>query len=212
MSSIFGVPLIELSHEHMPAWQENIKRVMDVFVSIVALMLLLPFFVFLAIGVKMSSRGPIFYSHERIGRYGKPFSIYKFRSMVVDAEKDGPALSSKHDSRITNFGKFMRKMRFDELPQFYNVLKGDMALVGPRPERLYYIEQIVQRAPHYHMLFKVRPGITSWGQVKFGYAENIDEMIERLKYDIIYLENMSLYVDIKILIYTLKTVFEGSGK
>ncbi len=212
MSSIFGVPLIELSHENMAAWQENIKRVMDVFVSIIVLILLFPFFLFLAIGVKLSSKGPIFYSHERIGRYGKPFAIYKFRSMVVDAEKDGPALSSKSDTRITNFGRFMRKMRFDEFPQFFNVLKGDMALVGPRPERLFYIEQIVQRAPHYHMLFKVRPGITSWGQVKFGYAENIDEMVERLKYDIIYLENMSLYVDIKILIYTLKTVFEGSGK
>ncbi len=212
MSSIFGVPLIEMSHELMPAWQENLKRVIDVAAAILALIILLPFMLFLSIGVKLSSKGPIVYSHYRVGRCGKQFKIYKFRSMYVDAEKDGPALSSKNDNRITPFGLFMRKMRFDELPQFYNVIKGDMSLVGPRPERLYYVDQIVQRAPHYLLLLKVRPGITSWGQVKFGYAENVDQMIERLKYDVIYLENMSLYVDLKIMIYTLKTVFEASGK
>ncbi|MBI9068406.1 MAG: sugar transferase [Salinivirgaceae bacterium] len=212
MSSLFGVPLIELSHELMPAWQENIKRVIDVVFSIIALVLLIPVYVFLAIAVKFSSKGPILYSHERIGRYGKPFRIFKFRSMYIDAEKNGPALSSKKDPRITNFGLFMRKMRFDELPQFYNVFIGDMSLVGPRPERAYFIDKIVEKAPHYLLLFKVRPGITSWGQVKFGYAENVDEMIERLKYDIIYLENMSLYVDIKIMIYTVKTILEASGK
>jgi len=212
MSSLFGVPLIELSHEAMPAWQVNVKRITDVIVSFIALIILSPVYAFLAINVKLSSKGPVFYSHYRLGRFGKPFKIYKFRSMYIDAEKDGPALSSKNDPRITSFGKFMRKMRLDEIPQFYNVLIGDMSLVGPRPERQYFVEKIIERAPHYLMLFKVRPGITSWGQVKFGYAENVDEMIERLKFDIIYLENMSLYVDLKILIYTIKTVFEGSGK
>lgn len=212
MSSLFGVPLIELSHELMPAWQENIKRVIDVVASAFALILLTPFYLFLIIGVKLSSKGPILYSHNRVGQYGKPFKIFKFRSMYVDAEANGPALSSKHDPRITSFGRFMRKMRFDEFPQFYNVLIGDMSIVGPRPERQYYIEKITKLAPHYLMLFKVRPGITSWGQVKFGYAENVDEMIERLNFDIIYLENMSLYVDLKIMIYTVKTVLEGSGK
>lgn len=212
MSSIFGVPLIELSHELMPAWQENLKRVIDVVVSIIAIFILSPFILFLAVAVKVTSKGPVLYSHERIGRYGKPFKIFKFRSMYVDAEKNGPALSSKEDPRITPFGKIMRKMRFDEIPQFYNVLVGDMSIVGPRPERDFYINQIVMQAPHYLMLFKVRPGITSWGQVKFGYAENVKEMITRLNYDIIYLENMSLYVDIKIMIYTIKTIFEGSGK
>ena len=212
MSSLFGMPLIELSHELMPAWQENIKRVIDVVASVFALIILSPFYIFLAIGVKTSSKGPIIYSHSRMGRYGKPFKIFKFRSMHIDAEFNGPALSSKNDPRITNFGRFMRKMRFDEFPQFYNVLIGDMSLVGPRPERQFYVNQIVERAPYYLLLFKVRPGITSWGQVKFGYAENVDEMIERLNFDIIYLENMSLYVDIKIMIYTIKTVLEGSGK
>ncbi|MDA3891201.1 MAG: sugar transferase [Salinivirgaceae bacterium] len=212
MSSLFGVPLIELSHEFMPAWQENVKRVIDVVSSVFALIILSPVYLFLALGVKLTSKGPILYSHYRVGRYSHPFKIYKFRSMFIDAEAKGPALSSQNDPRITKFGKFMRKMRFDELPQFYNVLVGDMSIVGPRPERQYFIDQITARAPHYLMLFKVRPGITSWGQVKFGYAENVDEMVERLKFDIIYLENMSLYVDLKIMIYTVKTVLEASGK
>jgi len=212
MSSLFGVPLIELSHDLMSAWQENLKRVTDVILSVFALVLLSPFIAFLALAVKLTSKGPVLYSHDRIGRYGKPFRIYKFRSMFIDAEENGPALSSKDDPRVTPFGRIMRKMRFDEIPQFYNVLIGDMSIVGPRPERLYYIEQIVEKAPHYFMLFKIRPGITSWGQVKFGYAENVNEMIRRLNFDIIYLENMSLYVDLKIMIYTIKTILEGSGK
>ncbi len=212
MSSIIGTPLIQISHDLMPAWEENLKRILDVLISSFAMIILSPGYLFLAIGVKLSSPGPIIYSHERIGRYGKPFLIYKFRSMYQDAEKNGPALSAQEDSRITRFGLMMRKMRFDEFPQFYNVLIGDMSIVGPRPERQYYIDQIVKKAPHFHHLQKVRPGITSWGQVKFGYASNVPEMIERLKYDILYIENMSLLVDFKILIYTVKTVLEGSGK
>jgi len=212
MSSIIGTPLIQISHDLMPAWEENLKRILDVLISIFALIILSPVYLFLSIGVKISSPGPIIYSHERIGRYGKPFAIYKFRSMQKDAEKNGPALSTQDDSRITRFGLMMRKMSFDELPQFYNVLIGDMAIVGPRPERQFYIDQIVKIAPHFHHLQKVRPGITSWGQVKFGYASNVTEMVERLKYDILYIENMSLLVDFKILIYTIKTVLQGSGK
>ncbi|MBI5219329.1 MAG: sugar transferase [Bacteroidia bacterium] len=212
MSAIYGTPLIQISYDIMPMWQKNFKRVIDAVVSAIAMIILIPVYIFLAIGVKMSSKGPILYSHERIGRYGKPFTIYKFRSMGQDAEKNGPALSSKEDNRITPFGKFMRKSRMDEFPQFYNVLIGDMSLVGPRPERQFFIDQIIQIAPHYLHLHKVRPGITSWGQVKYGYAENVEQMIERLKYDIIYLENMSLYLDFKILIYTVKTVVQGSGK
>ncbi|MBT3208243.1 MAG: sugar transferase [Bacteroidetes bacterium] len=212
MSSLYGVPLIQITHSLMPVWEENLKRVSDVIIAIFALIILAPVFIFLIFGVKFSSKGPIIYSHERIGRYGKPFIIYKFRSMFIDAEKNGPSLSSKNDSRITKFGKFMRKFRLDEFPQFFNVLIGDMSLVGPRPERLFFIEQIINKAPHYAHLQKVRPGITSWGQVKFGYAENVEEMIIRLKYDIIYIENMSIYVDIKILIYTIRTILEARGK
>ena len=212
ISSLFGEPLITIKHELMPIWQANIKRLFDIIGSIFAISLLSPVYIITAIGVKLSSNGPIFYSHERIGRYGNPFTIYKFRSMKQNSEKNGPALSSDNDPRITKFGKFMRKSRLDELPQFYNVIIGDMSLVGPRPERQFFIDKIVEVAPHYIHLLKVRPGITSWGQVKFGYAENVDEMVERLKYDIIYIENMSLYIDLKIIIYTVKIIFKLEGK
>jgi len=211
MSAIFGLPLIEINHNIMPVWQQHTKRFLDIFLSLIAIILLMPVYIALSIGVKLSSPGPILYSHERIGKNGKPFKIYKFRSMYVGAEKDGPALSSKNDSRVTKFGKFMRKTRLDEFPQFFNVLKGDMSLVGPRPERQFYIDQITQKAPHYIHLLSVRPGITSWGQVKYGYAENVDQMIERLQYDIIYIENRSLFIDFKIMIYTIKIIFQGKG-
>jgi len=209
---VYKNPLLEISHNVLPAWQENTKRFTDIIGSLICMVILSPAYIFLAIGVKQSSKGPILYSHERIGKNGKPFKIYKFRSMFVDAEKNGPMLSSNNDSRITKFGLFMRRTRLDEIPQFFNVLIGNMSIVGPRPERQFYIEQIVQRAPHYKRLLKVRPGITSWGQVKYGYAENVDQMVERLKYDLIYIENMSIYFDLKIMIYTVKTILEGSGK
>lgn len=211
MSAIMGTPLVEISHMLLPPWQENMKHFIDIMLSLFALMVLSPLLLFLIIGVKLSSKGPIFYKQERIGRHGKPFTIYKFRSMYVNAERNGPELSSKTDPRVTPFGRFMRKSRFDEIPNFINVLKGDMSLVGPRPERQHFIDQIVERAPQYLQLLKVRPGITSWGQVKYGYAENTDQMIRRMKYDLIYLDNMSLYVDFKILIYTLLTILRREG-
>jgi exopolysaccharide biosynthesis polyprenyl glycosylphosphotransferase len=196
----------------MPQWQKSLKRLFDITVSILVLTLLSPIYIITALIVVTTSKGPAFYSHNRIGLNGKPFRIYKFRSMTNDAESRGPQLSSKNDSRITPFGKFMRKTRLDEIPQFYNVLIGTMSIVGPRPERQYYIDQIVQKAPHYRLLHKVRPGITGWGQVKFGYAENIPEMVERLKYDILYIENMTIALDLKILIYTFLIVLQGRGK
>jgi exopolysaccharide biosynthesis polyprenyl glycosylphosphotransferase len=212
MNSIYGVPLIRVNHEIMPDWQFSVKRIMDVVVSLIALSILLPFLILIALIILITSKGPVIYTQERIGKFGKPFRILKFRTMVHDAESNGPQLSSSLDARVTGIGRFLRKSRMDEIPQFINVLLGDMSLVGPRPERKYFIEKITERAPHYSHLHRVRPGITSWGQVKFGYAENVDQMIQRLKYDILYIENMSLAMDLKIMFYTILTVIGGKGK
>ena len=212
INSIFGAPLIQINPQIMPAWQRSFKRIMDIFCSLVALFLLSWVYLFIGLAVKLTSKGPAFFAQERIGLHGKPFRIFKFRTMSTDAEKHGPQLSSATDSRITKVGKFLRQTRLDELPQFWNVLIGDMSLVGPRPERQFYIDQIIQVAPHYKHLHKVRPGITSWGQVKYGYAENVPEMVQRLKYDILYIENMTLAIDFKILLYTVIIVVKGTGK
>ena len=212
MTSLFGAPLIEVNPLIMPAWQFSMKRGIDIFASALALFILSPIFLILAIGVKLSSPGPVFFWQERIGKHGRPFRIVKFRSMYADAERNGPQLSSTSDPRITPFGRWMRKTRMDELPQFWNVLKGDMSLVGPRPERQHFIDAIMEVAPHYRHLHKVRPGITSWGQVKFGYAENVEQMVRRLKFDVLYIENMSIAMDLKILAYTVIIIFKGDGK
>jgi len=212
MKSMFDVPLIEIKHDLMSVWQFALKRVMDIFVSIIAIVLLLPLYALTILLVKIGSKGPIFYHQERNGLHGQHFSIIKFRSMYVDSEKQGPQLSSDNDPRITKWGKIMRQYRIDELPQFWNVLIGDMAIVGPRPEREYYANKILEKAPYYKHIQKVKPGITSWGMVRFGYASTVEEMVDRLRYDIIYIENMSIFNDLKVLIYTFKIVFQGRGK
>lgn len=212
MKDIYAEPFIDLTGPSMGDASINIKRCCDVIVSALILILLSPLYMILSVLVKISSKGKIIYSQERIGRFQRPFMIYKFRTMKEDAEPNGPLLSNDNDPRITATGKWMRKYRLDELPQFWNVLKGDMSIVGPRPEREFYIKQIVEKAPYYTLVCQVRPGITSWGMVKYGYATTVPQMVERTRYDLIYLANMSLAVDCKILIYTVKTVLKGEGK
>ncbi len=212
VSHILGAPLIEVFPQIMKSWEVVAKRLFDLAFSIFALIILGPIYGILTLCIKLDSKGPVLYKQERIGKGGKPFYIFKFRSMYVDAEKMGPQLSSKDDPRITKVGKILRKLRLDELPQFWNVLIGDMSIVGPRPERKHFIDQIVKRAPHYRHLHKIKPGITSWGQVKYGYAENVDQMIRRLQFDILYLENMSFSLDLRIILYTVIVMLEGRGK
>jgi len=212
MGNVFGAVLIEIETNVLPPWQKFIKRSFDVIMSLAVLVLGLPFYFLIGLLVKLESKGPVFYKQERIGLGGKPFNIIKFRSMKVDAEAAGPQLSKEDDPRITRIGGFLRKTRLDEFPQFWNVLVGDMSVVGNRPERQFFIDKIVQKAPHYKRLQKIKPGITSWGQIKYGYAENVDEMVERLQYDLLYLENISIVLDLKILIYTVLIMVQGRGK
>lgn len=212
LKDIYGFPLVDLTHSSMSESEKNIKRTIDVVASAITLVALSPLLIALAIWVKKDSKGPVFYRQERIGLKERPFQIIKYRTMYTDAEKDGPQLSSDDDPRVTKSGRIMRKYRLDELPQFWNVLKGEMSIVGPRPERKFFINKIISKAPYYTLLYQTRPGITSWGMVKYGYASKIEEMVERSKYDLLYISNMSILVDFKIMLYTILTILEGSGK
>lgn len=211
MKDIYGEPFVDLTSPSISESSKNVKRFSDVLISSLVLVALSPVLAVIAMLVKRSSHGPVIYSQERIGLHRRPFLIYKFRTMKEDAETGVPLLSGKNDARVTRIGRFLRKYRLDELPQFWNVIKGDMSIVGPRPEREYFIRQIMEKAPYYALVYQVRPGITSWGMVKYGYASNLMQMIDRTRYDLIYITNMSIFVDIKILIYTVKTILTGKG-
>ncbi|MDB5284812.1 MAG: hypothetical protein JWO06_3887 [Bacteroidota bacterium] len=212
MNHAIGEGFIEIPPLLLSEWQKITKRWFDVIASILALIFTLPVTLFVALRIKLTDGGPIFYLQERLGQHGKPFKIYKFRSMRINAETNGPQLTGENDERITSIGKTIRIYRIDELPQFINVIKGEMSIVGPRAERRYFADRIIEIAPHYRQVFKVQPGITSLGMVKYGYASTVEEMVKRLKYDIIYIENMSVMMDFKIMIYTVLTVIYGRGK
>ncbi|WP_163629719.1 sugar transferase [Paludibacter sp. 221] len=211
MTELGMSPLVSITNPTMKDWQACVKRLFDIVASFLSLVILSPLFLFFAIRIKADSKGSVFFKQERIGQFGRPFDIVKFRTMYTNAENLGPQLSSPHDSRVTPFGRFLRKYRFDELPQFWNILKGEMSIVGPRPERDFYIKKITEVAPYYCLIYKIRPGLTSWGPIRIGYSDTLEKMVERLNYDVIYMEDMSLKTDLKILLYTVDVIFRGKG-
>lgn len=212
IGEIEGQPLVRITDHKMSDSALCIKRAFDIVASLLAMMFLSPLYLLLSVLVAVTSHGPVIYCQERIGLHGKPFRILKFRTMYLNSEPDTPLLSRDNDPRITPVGHFMRKYRLDELPQMWNIFRGDMSIVGPRPERGYFIDQIVKEAPYYCLLYKIRPGLTSWGPIKVGYTDTIEKMVDRLNYDIMYMENMSIQLDLKILFFTIRVICDGKGK
>lgn len=209
---LYGFPMIRILAEPIPPWEKNVKRIIDIAASLAALLIFSPLILIICAAIKIDSKGPVLYTQERVGYRGRMFRLWKFRSMVLDAEKySGPVWAGKNDIRITRVGSFMRKMRLDELPQIYNILRGDMSIVGPRPERAFFVEQLKKKIPYYSLRLKVKPGLTGWAQVKHNYDRSLDDVREKLKYDLYYIENMSLSMDFKILLATVYVVFGMKG-
>jgi len=212
-NQIFGLPLIEISPDLMPLWEKVAKRMMDIFISFSVLVVMFPVIVAITIAIKSTSSGLAIYSQKRVGKKGRLFTMYKFRTMYDNAEAEtGPTWASENDPRVTKVGAWLRKTRLDEIPQFYNVLKGEMSLVGPRPERPYFVEQFKKEIPMYTRRLRVRPGITGWAQVKWKYDSSLDDVKEKTKYDLFYVENMSLRMDFKILINTVFSMVRAKGQ
>ena len=211
-NQLYGFPMIRILSEPMPPWEKNVKRLIDICTCMTVIVLCSPLFLIISAAIALESRGPVLYIQERVGYRGRRFKLWKFRSMVKDAEKkSGPVWAGKNDARITRVGRIIRKTRLDELPQVYNIVKGDMSLVGPRPERDYFVEQLKKKIPYYPLRLKVKPGLTGWAQIKHNYDRSLDDVREKLKYDLYYIENMSLRMDFKIIIATIFVVLGMKG-
>ena len=209
---LYGFPMIRILAEPIPPWEKNVKKMIDIIISLMVIVVFSPLFLIVAAAIKLDSRGPVLYIQERVGLRGKIFNLYKFRSMVINAEEiSGPVWAGKNDTRITHAGRILRKIRIDELPQIYNILKGDMSLVGPRPERPFFVEQLKKKIPYYQLRQKIKPGLTGWAQIKHSYDRSLDDVREKLKYDLYYIENMSLNMDFKIIIATIFVVLGRKG-
>jgi exopolysaccharide biosynthesis polyprenyl glycosylphosphotransferase len=207
---ILGHPLIRLYPTNLKTWQRAAKRFVDLVVALLVLVPLMPLWLLTALLIRIDSPGPMIISQERVGKRGKLFRLYKFRSMIMDAEKEtGPVWAAPDDRRITRVGRFLRRFRLDEIPQFLNVLKGEMSLVGPRPERPFFVEQLKKEVGFYTRRLLVRPGITGWAQVKQQYDASLDDVRKKIRYDLHYLENMSLTLDLKIVFRTLVVALTG---
>ena len=194
----------------MNAFERNVKRIGDCLLALGALIIFSPLFLICYLAVKHEDGGAAIFKQERIGRFGRPFYIYKFRSMKLDAEKYGPALyAGGKDERLTKIGKFLREHHLDELPQLWNVFLGDMSFIGPRPERKFYIDQIMEHDPRYRYLFQIRPGVTSYATLYNGYTDTMEKMLRRLRYDLFYLERRSWFFDFKILFMTFMNIVFG---
>ncbi len=210
---MYGLPLIEVMPEPMPAWEESSKRLLDLVVSGLVLVMGLPVWLTVLLVIRLTSRGPAIYRQERVGRLGKVFTMYKFRTMRLDAEAEtGPVWATENDPRYTPVGRWLRKTRLDEIPQFWNVFKGDMSLVGPRPERPFFVEKLAAEIPLYNRRHRVKPGITGWAQVKWKYDASMDDVRQKVKYDLFYIENLGLRRDLQILFRTITTALRGSGQ
>lgn len=211
-NQIYGFPLIDIMPTVMPEWERKVKRLMDIAISSAILIGFSPIWLLVALAIKIDSAGPILYKQKRVGKDGKEFLIYKFRSMIHNAESHtGPQWARKQDPRITRVGKLIRKARIDEVPQFVNVLKGEMSLIGPRPERPYFVDKFKREIPFYARRLKVKPGITGWAQIKGGYDTSMENVKTKLQYDLFYLENMSLRMDLKVILNTIYVMLIGKG-
>lgn len=209
---MYGLPLIEVLPEPMQAWEQSLKRLIDLVVSVLVVVIGMPVWILIALVIRLTSTGPAIYRQRRIGQKGREFTMYKFRTMREDAEAEtGPVWATEDDPRYTAVGRWLRKTRLDEVPQFFNVLRGDMSLVGPRPERPFFVEKLTREIPLYSRRHRVKPGITGWAQVKWKYDTSLEDVQQKVKYDLFYIENMSLRRDLQILFRTIYTALRGSG-